>query len=72
MTSKELRVAMKQLGYTVRGFADYMGISPSRVNAWRNRAKQVPGPVARHVELLLKLDDIQSGIRQQLTGLTGR
>jgi len=46
MNRKELRAALKGLGWNQKELAQYLGVSEGAVSMWVNGLRPIPGPVA--------------------------
>lgn len=52
MTAEQLRLALKRLGYTQRGFARYVGANERTVRRWVDGEQDIPGWVPVLIGLL--------------------
>ena len=56
---KELRSALKRLGWNQRELAEYLGVSEGAVSMWVNGLRPIPGPVAIAVQAKLDFGGIR-------------
>ena len=52
MTAQVFRAALKDLGLTQVGAAEFLRVQPTTVNRWARGKRKVPGPVAAALECL--------------------
>jgi transcriptional regulator with XRE-family HTH domain len=53
MKRKELRAALKELGWNQKNLAQYLGVSEGAVSMWVNGLRPIPGPVSLAVNAKL-------------------
>ena len=51
---KELRSALKRLGWNQRELAEYLGVSEGAVSMWVNGLRPIPVPVEKLIEIALQ------------------
>lgn len=54
MKQRELRAALKRLGWRQYQLAEYLGVSEGAVSMWVNGLRPIPGPVALAVSAKLQ------------------
>lgn len=42
MSPADLKARRIALGYSVRGFAKYLGVNPSTITRWENGSRRIP------------------------------
>ena len=59
MNRKEMRAALKKLGWNQKELAQYLGVSEGAVSLWINGLRPIPQPVAIAVQAKIEFGGIR-------------
>ncbi len=65
MTAQVFKAALRDLGMTQVGAAEFLRVQPTTVNRWARGKRKVPGPVAAALECLRSRRALEAQIGNQ-------